>query len=281
MSERIGIIAGAGIVPRLIADAAVQRGHEVYVAAFNGLAEKGLKERAAAWIDVGLARPSRIIRFFQKHGVKEAILSGNIRKGVVYSPTKFLQNIPDLRALAIWRSLPDVQDTTLLRAAADAFGSEGIEIVSAVRYLDHLLTPEGCITRRKPNAQEAADVAFGATIARKLAGMEIGQSIVVKRRNVVAVEATEGTDAAIKRGGELARGGAVLIKFSRPEQDLRFDVPGAGLATLVACAEAGIGTVALEAGRVLMYERDEMIALADRSNIAIVGVATGDAEDPE
>lgn len=272
LAERIGIIAGGDDQPLLIARSAVARGEEVYLAAFKGLVDPALKQLADAWIDVGLAQPGRVIRFFKKQGVTRAVFCGRIDKDVIYSNTKFLEHIPDLRALRMWYSLANRQDTTILATAADEFAREGIEIVSPLRYLDHLLAGEGVLTKRAPTEREQGDIAFGAGIARTLAGLEIGQSIIVKSRNVVAVEAMEGTDATIRRGGDTARGGAVLVKFSRPDQDRRFDIPGTGLDTVGACADAGVSVMALEAGAVLMYHPDAMIAAADRAGIAIVGV---------
>lgn len=277
MSDRVGLIAAGGRLPALIAERAHARRDALCIAALRGFADEGLRPYAAEFVWVGIAQIGRMVRFFLRCGAREAIFAGDVTKGEMYSPTKFLRHPPDLRSLRLWRGLPDRRDTTILSAVAGEFASEGIEIVSPLRYLADCLTPEGPITRppqgREPDAREREDIAFGLRIARILADLDVGQSVLVKDKAVVAMEAIEGTDATVRRGGELARGGAVLVKVSRPRQDPRFDIPCAGPQTVDVCAEAGVSAIALEAGSTLLLDGEEMVRRAVAAKIALFGVS--------
>ncbi len=274
MSQKIGLIAAGGRLPFLVAGKAVERGDRVFVAALRGGAAEDLESLAEVFQWVGIAQVGRMIDFFREHGVKEVIFAGTVNKTDVYSPTRFLRHPPDMRSMSLWRRLPDKKDSTILRAVAEEFAGEGIEIVSCLKYLKGNLTPAGALTKRAPDERERADIEFGWKIARTMAGMDVGQSIVVKNKAVVAVEAMEGTDETIRRGGKIAHGGAVLIKFSRPAQDPRFDIPAAGPETVKACAEAHLRVISLEAERTLLFDKDEMIDLANKEKIAICGVSS-------
>ena len=271
MAQKIGLIAAAGRFPFLVAGKAAARGDRVFIAGLRGGAAKEIEPLAEVFEWVGIAQVGRMIDFFREHGVKEVIFAGAVNKREMYSPTRFLRNPPDMRSMSLWRRLPDKRDSTILRAVALEFASEGIEIVSCLKYLKDSLTPTGTLTKRAPDEREQADIQFGWKIARTLAGMDVGQSIVVKDKVVVAVEAMEGTDETIRRGGKIAHGGAVLIKFSRPTQDPRFDIPVVGSETVKTCAEAGVPVISLEAGKTLVFDRDQMVTLADKARISIHG----------
>jgi hypothetical protein len=267
LAEKVGLIAGGGRIPFLIAERAAGRGHGVFIAALRGQAAQELRSLAEEFAWVGLAQVGRMIDFFKRHGVRQAIFAGTVAKSEMYSPLKFLRNPPDLRSVKLWyQKLRDRKDVTILSVVADEFGREGIEIVSGLKYLSDCLTPAGTLTKRAPDRREMEDIEFGWRIARAIAEQDVGQSVVVKDRAVVAVEAMEGTDETIRRGGKLAQGGAVLVKFSRPRQDPRFDIPAAGPDTVEACAAAGVSVISL-------------IALADRENIAIHGFAPASGVD--
>ena len=271
MGQKIGLIAAGGRFPFLIAGKAAERGDEVFVAALRGSASEEFETPVKLFQWVSITQVGRIIDFFRECGVKEVIFAGAVNKAEMYSPTKFLRHPPDMRSIALWRRLPDKKDLTILRAVADEFAGEGIEIISCLKYLKDSLVPVGALTKRAPDEREQRDIEFGWRIARAMAGMDVGQSVVVKDKAVIAVEAMEGTDETIRRGGEIAHGGAVLIKFSRPGQDPRFDIPAAGPDTVRACAKSGVGVISLEAGRTLLFDKDEMIELADKGKIAVHG----------
>jgi hypothetical protein len=179
---------------------------------------------------------------------------------------------PDLKGLAIISKLALFHDDGILRAVADELAREGIEIVSSTQYLPELVAPQGCLTKRKPNKSEKEDIDFGFQVAKELGRLDIGQCVVVRKKTILAVEAIEGTDAAIRRGGDLAREGAVVVKVSKPHQDLRFDVPAVGLGTVKAMAEVKAAALAVESGKTLLFDKDEMITYADELRIAIVSV---------
>jgi len=285
LADKIGIVAGGGGFPPLLVAKAREHGAEVHVAALRGYADEGLREGGAAFAWVGIAQVGRIIRFFKRGGVKDVIFAGDVAKAEMYSPTKFLRHPPDMRSLRLWRRLRDRTDLTILSAVAEEFAAEGIEVVSPLRYLKDCLTPEGPITAppegRRPDERERADIAFGWRIGAALAGLEVGQSLIVKDKAVVAVEAMEGTDEAIRRGGGIAQSGAVLVKVSRPDQDPRFDIPCAGPETVRTCAKAGVGVIALEAGRTLLLEKDRMIAEANAARIALYGIGETERGRPD
>ena len=179
---------------------------------------------------------------------------------------------PDLKGLAVISKLALFHDDGILRAVADELAREGIEIVSSTQYLPELVAPQGCLTKRKPNKSEKEDIDFGFRVAKELGRLDIGQCVVVKKKTILAVEAIEGTDAAIRRGGDLAREGAVVVKVSKPNQDLRFDVPAVGLGTVKAMGEVKAAALAVESGKTLLFDKDEMITYADKLRIAIVSV---------
>jgi DUF1009 family protein len=281
LGAKIGLIAGSGRLPFLVAEGAAKLGDEIFVAAIRDSASEELRPMAKEFAWVGIAQLGRMIEFFREHGVREVVFAGSVPKSQMYSPAKFIANLPDLRSVNLWyRKLRDRNDQTILRAVAEEFAGEGLEIVSCLKYLNDCLTPPGALTKRRVDAKEMEDIEFGRLIAGKLAGMEVGQSVVVKDKAIIAVEAMEGTDETIRRGGKLARGGAVLVKFSRPGQDARFDIPAAGVETVRVCEEAGIAVIALEAGRTLMLDKAQFIELADQAKMAVHGFVPRDSAAP-
>lgn len=271
----LGLIAGNGVFPLLVARGARDAGVSVVAVAHVGETEDALTGLvdACTWIRVG--ELGRIIKTFKQAGCTRAVLAGGIKKARLFSGFR-----PDLRGAAFLARVRSLHDDRLLRGIADELESEGITVIASTEYLPSLLPAAGSITRRSLKSREKSDVAFGLRVAKAVGAFEIGQTVVVKNGLVLAVEAVEGTDAAIRRGGQLSRGGAVVVKVSKPGQDLRFDVPAVGPETIRLMAEVGATALALEAGRTILLERDELVAAAERAGIAVVAVdATPAAEE--
>jgi len=268
MSEKIGLIAGKSNFPLIFAQSAQKQGFEVVAAAHRGETDPALERLVSSlqWVSVG--QLSKIIRFFKKAGVARAVMAGGITKGRLFTHLR-----PDLRALKLLSRMKHVGDDGILRGVAAELEGEGIVIVSPTLYLPELVVPCGVLSRRQPTAAEMRDIQFGCTIAREIGRLDIGQCVVVRRQAVLAVEAIDGTDDTIRRGGLLAGEKAVVVKLSKPNQDLRFDVPAVGLGTIEVMQEVKASVLALEAGKTLMFDREAMLQLADQSKIAVIGLA--------
>jgi len=269
MSGKIGLIAGKNKFPLIFAQSAREQGFQVVAAAHHGETDPALEQWADAvkWVYVG--QLGKIIRFFQKAGVTRAVMAGGISKGRLFSHLR-----PDWRALKIVGRAKHAGDDGILRAVAAELESEGITIVSPTLFLTELLAPEGVLSRRQPNAAELRDIEFGFAMAKEIGRLDIGQCVVVRRQAVLAVEAIDGTDATIRRGGILAGEQAVVVKVSKPDQDLRFDVPAVGLETIGVMREVKASVLALEAGKTLMFDRTEMLQQADKAKIAVIGLSS-------
>ncbi len=267
MSENIGLIAGKGKFPLLFAQAARSQGVEVVAAAHRGETDPALAAlvKELHWVYVG--QLGKIIRIFKEAGVQRAVMAGGISRGRLFREFR-----PDLRALSVVRRAGAGKDDRLLRAVAAELETEGITIAPSTLFLDDLLAPSGQISRRAPSPEEMQDLEFGVRVAREVGRLDIGQCVVVRRQVVVALEAIEGTDETIRRGGKLAGPGAVVVKVSKPEQDLRFDVPAVGLDTIAAMREVKATVLAVEAGKTLIFERPEMLQAAAQAKIAVWGI---------
>jgi UDP-2,3-diacylglucosamine hydrolase len=266
-AETIGLIAGGGQFPLLVAEAAKRRGLGVVAVAHLGETDPSLSEKVDEVVWIRLGQLGQLIKALKKKNVKRGLMAGTITK------RRMFENIrPDLKGLAVISKLALFHDDGILRAVADELAREGIEIVSSTQYLPELVAPQGCLTKRKPNKSEKEDIDFGFQVAKELGRLDIGQCVVVKKKTILAVEAIEGTDAAIRRGGDLAREGAVVVKVSKPNQDLRFDVPAVGLGTVKAMGEVKAAALAVESGKTLLFDKDEMITYADQLRIAVVSV---------
>jgi DUF1009 family protein len=267
-AEWIGLIAGNGRFPLLFAENARRLGYRVSAVALTGEADPSLEKVVDRihWIALGQLR--RLIKAFKQDGVRQAVMVGGVKKTHLFSDIR-----PDLRSLALLRRVSVRKDDSLLRAIASELEDEGIRIRESTFGLDGLLVEEGTLTRRAPTKREWRDIEFGWEMAGAVGRLDIGQCVVVKDRVVVAVEAVEGTDEAVRRGGKLARSGAVVIKRFKPQQDRRFDLPAIGPGTIRAMADCGAAVLAIEAGRAVFLDREEAIAAADEAGIAIVGVA--------
>jgi DUF1009 family protein len=268
----LGLIAGNGVFPLLVARGAREAGVSVVAVAHVGETEEALAGLVdeCTWVRVG--ELGRIIKAFKRAGCTRAVLAGGIKKARLLRGFR-----PDLRGAAFLARVRTLHDDRLLRGIAAELESEGIRVIASTEYMPSLVPAEGPLTRRALRSRERADVAFGLRVAKGVGAFEIGQTVVVKNGLVLAVEAVEGTDEAIRRGGQLARGGAVVVKVSKPGQDLRFDVPAVGPETIRLMAEVGATVLALEAGHTIVLERAETIAAADLASIAVVAVRVSEA----
>lgn len=265
----LGLVAGLGELPILMAREARERGYRVVTVALDASAVSALEECSDELETINPGKIGSIFKFLNRHGAKEAVLAGKVPKVKLFDGGVNF----DLRAMRAYMALKDRNDDTLINAVAAEFQKEGIHLHDMKEFCTTLLTPEGNLTRRKPSRDETADLEYGFRMAKEIGRLDIGQTIVVKGRAVIAVEAIEGTDEAIRRGGQLAGPGGVVVKVSRPNQDMRFDVPVMGLATLKIMNEAGIKAVGLEAAKSILIERESFLAEADRAGIAVVGMA--------
>jgi len=267
--ETVGMIAGGGQFPLLIADAAKKQGVRIVAVAHHDETEPSLSEKVDEIVWIKLGQLGQLIKAFKKNGVRNALMAGTITK------KRMFENIrPDLKGLAIISRLAIFHDDDILRAVTKALAKEGVEIISSIRFLPELIAPEGCLTARRPNKAEREDVDFGWKVAKELGRLDIGQSVVVRKKTVLALEAIDGTDATILRGGRLAKEKAVVVKVSKPNQDLRFDVPCVGLETIKTMSKVKGTVLAVEAGYTLLFDKEEMIAEADRENISIISIST-------
>jgi DUF1009 family protein len=273
--QRIGLIAGGGQFPLLFARAAAARGYQVVAAAHHGETAPQLTEavHAIAWFHLG--QLGRLIRYFKEHGVQETVMMGSIRKARLFTELR-----PDIKAIAILARMAHTLDDGVLRAFAGAMEKEGIRVQPATFLLPELLAPLGCWTRRRPGRGETADIRLGHGVAAAIGRLDIGQCVVVEGGSVLAVEAIDGTDATIRRGGSLGSGQAVVVKICKPDQDRRFDMPAVGRDTVAAMRDAGVKALAVEAGRTVVFDRQAMVALADEQRIAIVGLDPGEEPPP-
>jgi DUF1009 family protein len=264
---KIGLIAGSGQFPIIFSNAAKSKGFVIYAVAHNSETDPGLADHVDAieWIHLGQIK--RILNFFKKNDVRQAVMLGGITKTRMFSDVR-----PDLKAISLVSSMKNTHDDGLLRAFADFLEKEGIQIRASTFLLPELIAPNGCWTKRKPTLSERSDLALGWKLAKEVGRLDIGQCVVVGGGSVLAVEAIDGTDATIQRGGKLGKGKAVAVKICKPKQDIRFDIPAVGAQTIKIMHESGVAALAVETGRAVVFDRDEMIALADAYGIAVIAV---------
>lgn len=266
-SDKIGIIAGGGQFPLLFAQAVRRHGLKVYAAAHQGETDETLADQVDALQWVRLGQLGKIIDFFKKEGVIKTVFIGSITKTNIFRDVR-----PDLKGLGLWNKIDIKQDDSILRAIADRLAKDGIEVVASTSYVPELLFPQGILTRKKLTKEQKNDIVFGWKIARAMGGLDIGQCVVVRNQTVLAVEAIEGTDAAIRRGGTLGKEKAVVVKLKKPNQDLRFDLPAVGEKTIVSMLEVKAAVLAVEAGYALFFDRESVIRAADAAGLVVVGV---------
>jgi DUF1009 family protein len=261
----LGIIAGNGVYPRLLADAARKAGvKKIIAAAFTNETDPEITQHVdlIEWMRVG--QLNRLLKFFRDQKIHHAIMAGQI------APKNLFDLRPDLKALMLLGKLKQRNAESIFAAIADELAKVGVDLLPAASFLEDSLASIGLITGPKLSRREEEDVALGWKIAKEITRLDIGQTIIVKNGTILAVEAFEGTNDTIRRGGALARKDAVMIKVPKPNQDVRFDVPVIGVETIRVAAEVKLRVIAVEAGRTLFLERDAIIELANRANISIV-----------
>jgi UDP-2,3-diacylglucosamine hydrolase len=274
----IGLIAGNGRFPFLVLDAARAMGHQVTVIAIKEEASKEIEAAAAAapqagvhWVSIG--QLGTFLKILDDHKITQAVMAGQVKHIKIFGGF-----VPDMTAMSLMGRLKGMNTDALIGAVADLMRERGVELVNSAKFLEPLLAGTGQLSTRTPDEAERRDLEFGYRMADAIAGLDIGQTIAVKHQAVVAVEAMEGTDETIARAGHLAGDGVAIIKVAKPNQDMRFDVPIVGLATIQAMRRAGAKVLSVDAGRTLIFDRDAFFASANEAGIAVVGRAVEGSE---
>ena len=262
----LGIIAGSGAYPLLVAESARAAGvKRIVAAAFTGETNSKLADAVdqIEWMRIG--QLGRLLSFFREANIEQAIMAGQI------APNNLFNLRPDWKALLLLARLKQRNAATIFGAIADDLAAVGVQLLPAFTFLEEHLATRGLIAGRALNAREEADVAYGFQMAKEVSRLDIGQTVVVKNGTVLAVEGFEGTNETLRRGGALGHRNSIMVKVAKPNQDMRFDVPVIGAETVEIAAEAKVRVIAVEAGRTLLLEKEELIATAVRANISIVG----------
>src|SRR4051812_19466815 len=264
---KFGLIAGNGRFPFMVVEGARRSGVPLVVAAIREETDPEMDRRAERVRWVGIGQLGRMIRFFKEEGVEKAIMAGQVKHVQIFS-----RAVPDARMLKVLLKLPRRNTDSLIGAIAVELESEGIELVDSTCFLQDSLPQSGTLTRREPSKQEREDIEYGLEIAREIARLDLGQTIVVRGRACVAIEAMEGTDETISRAGKLAKGRLTVVKVAKPDQDMRFDVPVVGVPTIESMIEAQATCLCITAGKTLIFDRVEMLRLADEKRLAVIAV---------
>jgi len=264
---KYGLIAGNGRFPFLVLEGARKAGAQIAVAAIREETDPEIERIADRLTWVGIGQLGKMIRFFKNEGVEKAIMAGQVKHVQIFS-----RAVPDVRMLKMLLRLPRRNTDALIGAVAEELGSEGIELIDSTYFLKDQLPQPGTLTKREPDERERADIEYGLEIAREIARLDLGQTIVVRDRACVAIEAMEGTDAVIRRAGELVRGRLTVVKIAKPDQDMRFDVPVVGIPTIESMRASDATCLCLTAGKTLMFDRERMVELANTNKIAIMSV---------
>ena len=282
--ERIGILAGWGRYPVVVAEAIRRRGGRPAILSIRDHADAELAPLADVAGGIGVAEIGTAIDFFRRHGVRRVTMAGKIHKAKLFGRNAWLRHLPDWTGIrTFWPHVVsrrrDNRDDSLLGAIAAAFDARGVAICPATDFAPELLAEEGLLAGSPLSTRQVADVAFGWKLAKELGRLDIGQTVVVKNRAPLALEAIEGTDECIRRAGRLCpAGGMTVIKVAKPEQDLRFDMPTVGIGTLESLRTAGARVLAIEAGRTILVDRAELTAFAESSGITIASVCDAGGE---
>ncbi len=263
----LGVIAGNSAFPLIFSKAATEQGFEVVAVAHEGETPSEIIEHAAhvTWVRVG--ELGKIIETFQEAGVEQAVMAGGIYKAGAMTGIR-----PDARGVALISRLPSLRDDVILRAVASELEEEGIAIVECTRFLSALVPQVGVLTQKRPSAEQEENIQLGMSVAQEIGRWDVGQSVIVKRGTVLAVEGVEGTNAAIKRGGEFGGKGCVVVKMSKQKQDMRFDVPTVGPDTIVVMEQVKADVLAVEAEKTLMIDRSSVVKNAEAAGIVVVAI---------
>lgn len=265
--RRIGLLAGNGDVPVYFSEKARENNLRVVLISFSKDIHKKLKPLVDKAYLISLGRTGKIFKTLKDENITDLVMLGKFDKKIIFKPSFF-----DLRAVKILKDLATQEDKTLLLGVIQELEKEGFHVLDQKELLGKVFPDKGILTKRKPSNKEMEEIEFGLPIAKKLADMEIGQTIVVRNKTVVAVEAVEGTDRTLERGCELSRGRCVAVKVSRTNQDYRYDVPGIGPQTIASLINGGASVIALEAGRVMVVDEPKIVEMANQANISVVCV---------
>jgi len=275
---KIGLLAGWGRYPLLIATALREQGYEVYGLGIKDHADEALSDICTDFDWVGLAKLGFAIRYFRERNVTRVTMAGKVHKVMLYQPWVWFKHLPDWRAIRRFYAIilfnrKDRRDDTLVNEVIAEFAMDGIHFEPPTDFVPELLVKSGTLTRQGPSSNERKDIEFGWHIAKQMGRLDIGQSVVIKGRAVIAVEAIEGTDQCIVRAGQLCRaGGFTVVKVAKPQQDMRFDVPTIGMGTMQAIAQAGGRVLAIEAGRTIIVDEANVVDFAQRHRISIIAL---------
>lgn len=265
---KYGLIAGNGEFPFLTVNGAKKAGENLAVVAIKEETDKRIEEIADKVLWVGIGQLGKMISFFKKEGVSKVMMCGQVKHVQIFSGV-----LPDLRMLKMLFSLKQRNTDSLIGAVADELAKDGIELIDSTFFIQDNLAKEGVLTRRKPNENEIDNIEYGLKIAGEIARLDLGQTIVVRGKACVAIEAMEGTDATIKRAGELAKGKLTVVKVAKPDQDMRFDVPVVGVPTIENMIKAGATCLSITPNKTLIFNKEEMIKLANENKICVVSVS--------
>lgn len=272
MGKTLGVLAGVGHLPVDVVRGARKEGYRTVAIGLVPGTHEDLPGEADAFYAINIGKVGRIFKTLQKEGVDEVTMIGKVTKEILYSGGVL---VPDWQAIKILMSLPDRHDDTIMNALVAKLESLGIHVMDQTLFLKDLMPQEGVLSKRKPTREEWEDMQYGFAMAKKIGGLDIGQTVVVKNKAIMAVEAIEGTDACILRGGKLGKK-AIVAKTAKPAQDNRFDIPGVGVRTIESMIESGCAGIVMEAGRTLLVEREKALKLADDHDITVVAM-----KDPE
>lgn len=268
--ETLGLLAGIGHLPVDVAQSAKKLGYKVVAIAVVADTDPELPENADVFYTINVGKVGKILQTLKQHDVKNVTMIGKVTKEVLYKNGVM---IPDLTTIRVLASLPDRKDDTIMNAIVKLIEDKGMHVMDQTVLIQPLLPEPGVLTKRKPTEQEWEDMRFGFRMAKELGRLDIGQTVVVKNRAVMALEAIEGTDACILRGGFLGKGGVVVAKTAKPAQDNRFDMPSVGTTTLTSMVHAGATGIVIEAGRTLLVDRKRTLAMAEEKGITIVSMS--------
>lgn len=284
LPQKVGIIAGWGRYPLVVAEALRAQGVQVYTLGIRDHADPVLAEMSTEFDWIGLGQIGKVVRFFQRHGVTEATMAGKVHKVRLFQKWAWLHHLPDWRGVLTYyphfiSRKKTTQDDSLLGTIVASFGRHGIAMRPATDFVPELLVKLACLTTRRPTAAQQQDIEFGWQLAREMGRLDIGQCVVVKNRSPLAIEAIEGTDQCICRAGTLCEaGGFTVVKVAKPQQDMRFDVPTIGLGTLENIVKAGGSVLAIEAGRTIIIDEPQVVEFANRQKLCVVALdANGQA----
>ena len=279
--QPIGLLAAAGRFPIVFAQKAQARGMPVACVGIKHLAASDLAVHCTQFTWAGLGRLGKVIRWFRRQRVSQIVMAGKVHKSELLKPWRILQLLPDWRTLQFWynRRRRDNRDDSLLLGLIAEFERDGLRFASALEYCPEILVRLGNLTQRGPTTSETADISFGWELAKEMGRLDVGQSVAIRERAVLAVEAIEGTDQAIRRAGQLCRkGGFTVVKVAKPQQDMRFDVPTVGITTIESMRQAGARVLAIEAGKTIILDELETVRLADRYGLTIVALDSASAQ---